>query len=78
NNVIDIEEISSDTLYEREPLIHAGALGALYIPGESIVDPLTLPLILYMHSKILGGHAQMNIEVTNGTVRGSTIDSPGI
>jgi glycerol-3-phosphate dehydrogenase len=64
--VIDVEEISSITLYEREPLLRSGALCAVYIAGESIVDPLTLPLILFLHGKILGGHVQMNTEITNG------------
>ncbi|UJR16664.1 hypothetical protein I4U23_003564 [Adineta vaga] len=66
NGVFDIEEISSTTLYQREPLLRYGALRALHIPGESLVDPLTLPLILLMHGKILGGHIQMNIEIVKG------------
>jgi L-2-hydroxyglutarate oxidase LhgO len=64
--VTDIEELSSITLYEREPHLRSDALSALYIPGECTVDPLTLPLILYMQSKLLGGHVQMNTEITNG------------
>jgi glycerol-3-phosphate dehydrogenase len=68
--VTNIEEISPTTLYEREPLVRAGALCALYIVGESIVDPLTLPLILFMHGKLLGGHVQMNTEITNGKYDG--------
>ncbi|CAF1053159.1 unnamed protein product [Rotaria sp. Silwood1] len=66
NGVTDIEEISPTTLYEREPHLRANALNALYIPGECIVDPLTLPLILYMQSKLLGGYVQMNTEIING------------
>ncbi|CAF1076705.1 unnamed protein product [Adineta ricciae] len=66
NDVLDIEEISSTMLYEREPLLRHGALAALHIPGESVVDPLTLPLILLMHGKIFGGHIQTNVEVING------------
>ena len=64
--MVDIEEISSAILYEREPFLRSGALCALCIAGECIVDPLTLPLILFMHSKILDGHVQMNTEITKG------------
>ncbi|CAF2244775.1 unnamed protein product [Rotaria magnacalcarata] len=66
NDVTDIEEISPTVLYKRQPHLRADALHALYIPGECIVDPLTLPLILYIQGKLLGGQVQMNVEVTNG------------
>ncbi|CAF0804108.1 unnamed protein product [Rotaria sordida] len=66
NGVTDVEEISSTTLYKREPHLCTDALHALYIPGECIVDPLTLPLILYVQSKLLGGHVQMNTKIING------------
>ncbi|CAF3472380.1 unnamed protein product [Rotaria socialis] len=66
NGVTDIEEISPTVLYKLQPHLRADALHALYIPGECIVDPLSLPLILYIQGKLLGGHVQMNVEITNG------------
>ncbi len=37
NGITDIEEISSTTLYSREPHLRSNALCALYIPGECVV-----------------------------------------
>lgn len=61
-----MQEISSATLYRREPHLRPNALLAVHIPDECIVDPLTLPLILYIQGKLLGGHVQMNTEITEG------------
>lgn len=66
NGVYDIEEISADRLYQMEPQLRPNALSAVFIPGECIVDPLTLPYILYMQSQLLGGRTQMNLDVTEG------------
>ena len=66
NGINDVEQISSTTLYQREPHLRPNALLAVHILDECIVDPLTLPLVLYMQGKLLGGHVQMNTEVTEG------------
>src|SRR6266571_1982578 len=44
NSCTDVRRISVDELYRREPHLGPGALGALDVPGESIVCPWTTPL----------------------------------
>lgn len=39
----------------------------MFIPGESIVDPLTLPLILYAQAKCYGGDVRTNTEIIDGS-----------
>ena len=63
---MDIEEIPVDVLYQREPNLRPDALSAIYIPGECIVDPMMLPLIIYMHAIMLGGQVKMNTEIIDG------------
>ena len=53
-------------MYQSEPHLRPNAIAALIIPGECIVDPLTLPYILYAQSKLLGGHVLTNFEVKSG------------
>src|SRR4029077_15802701 len=44
NGVSDVRPIGPGELYRREPHLGPGALGALVIPGESIICPWTTPL----------------------------------
>jgi glycerol-3-phosphate dehydrogenase len=54
NGTMDVEIISVDELYRREPKLGAGALGALEVPGESIICPFTPPLA-YATQAVLNG-----------------------
>lgn len=44
NGSTDVEFISVEELYRREPRLGPGALGALEVPGEAIICPFTPPL----------------------------------
>ena len=44
NGVIDVEIISADEVYQREPRLGSGAVGGLFVPGESTICPFTTPL----------------------------------
>lgn len=54
NGVVDVEFISLDELYKREPHLGAGALGALEVPGESIICSFTPPLA-YATQAVING-----------------------
>jgi glycerol-3-phosphate dehydrogenase len=49
-----IRELDSAELYEREPHLGPGAVGALEVPGESLVCPFTTPLA-YATEAVLAG-----------------------
>jgi glycerol-3-phosphate dehydrogenase len=54
NGVTDVEYISLDDLYRREPNLGSGAFGALEVPGESIICPFTTPLA-YATQAVING-----------------------
>ena len=46
NGVADVRLVSTEEIYRLEPHLRPGALGGLYVPGESILCTYTLPLAL--------------------------------
>ncbi|MHB9857572.1 FAD-dependent oxidoreductase [Streptomyces sp. YIM S03343] len=54
NEYRDTELIGVDELYDREPHLGPGALGALHVPGESIICPWTTTLA-YATQAVRGG-----------------------
>ncbi|KAL5004687.1 hypothetical protein ScPMuIL_018143 [Solemya velum] len=52
--ISDIEEISISRLYQEEPYLNSGACAALWIPGETILDPWMTPVAFAHHSKLKG------------------------
>lgn len=44
NGVMDVQIISVDEIYQREPHINKGALGGLLVPGEGILCTFSVPL----------------------------------
>ncbi len=63
-----IEELSADELYRKEPRLGAEALGALHIPGESIVCPWTSPLA-WASQALAGGADLMRFTKVTGLAR---------
>jgi glycerol-3-phosphate dehydrogenase len=61
--VDDARLVSPDEVYQLEPALNAGALGALYVPGESILCPFTLPLALATEAVLNGVNLQLNHRV---------------
>jgi glycerol-3-phosphate dehydrogenase len=54
NGVTDVELVSVEELYRREPKLGRGALAGLEVPGESIICPFTVPLA-YATQAVLNG-----------------------
>ncbi|WP_440509298.1 FAD-dependent oxidoreductase, partial [Serratia ureilytica] len=44
NGVLDVAQIDAAELYRREPQLAPGALAAVEVPGESVIDPWSTPL----------------------------------
>ena len=44
NGVADVVQIDRNDLRKREPYLSARGLGAVYVPGEHIIDPWSAPL----------------------------------
>ncbi len=63
NGVTDVDFISLDELYRREPHLGTGALGALAVPGESIICPFTPPLAYATQAVINGVELHLNSPV---------------
>lgn len=65
NGVPDVDFITLDELYRREPHLGAGALGVLEVPGESIICPFTPPLAYATQAVINGVELRLNSPVYN-------------
>jgi glycerol-3-phosphate dehydrogenase len=64
NGVAEVRLMSVAEIAQREPHINTGALGGLYVPGESIFCPFTLPLALATQAVSNGVVLQLNSPVT--------------
>src|SRR5215472_12470060 len=64
NGVTDVHPIGADELYRREPALGPGALGALVIPGESIICPWTTPLAYATQALAAGARLRLRSRVT--------------
>jgi glycerol-3-phosphate dehydrogenase len=64
NGVTDVYRIGVDELYRREPALGPGALGALVIPGESIICPWTTPLAYATQALAAGARLRLRSRVT--------------
>ena len=63
NGAPDVDLISVDDLYRREPHLGAGALGALEVPRESILCPFTVPLAYATQAVVNGVTLRLNSPV---------------
>jgi glycerol-3-phosphate dehydrogenase len=64
NGVTDTRRAGADELYRREPALGPGALGALVIPGESIICPWTTPLAYATEALAAGARLRLRSRVT--------------
>jgi glycerol-3-phosphate dehydrogenase len=64
NGVTDVHAIGAGELYLREPHLGPGALGALVIPGESIICPWTTPLAYATQALAAGARLRLGSRVT--------------
>ncbi len=63
NGVTDVEIVSTEEVYRREPYLGQGVLGGLLVPGESIICPFTTPLAFATQAVANGVHLSVNSPV---------------
>jgi glycerol-3-phosphate dehydrogenase len=63
NGVLDVRQLSSEEVYQREPHLAAGALGGVIVPGEGIIDPWSSPLAYMTQAVKHGGQYRFNADV---------------
>lgn len=68
NGVSDVRIISESEVYELEPNLSSGALGGLFVPGESILCPFTLPIAFATQAVLNDVKLQVNFPVENVSV----------
>ena len=68
NGVADVREIDAAELYAREPNLGPGALGAVLVPGEHVIDPWSAPLAYLLQATAHGAEVRLRCEVTGGTL----------
>jgi glycerol-3-phosphate dehydrogenase len=60
----DVRLVSTTVLYEMEPHLAPGALGAVFVPGEVLVDPWLIPIAYAHHAIVNGGRLHLKACVT--------------
>ena len=66
NGITDVRRIDTAELYAREPNLAPGALGAVLVPGEHVIDPWSAPLA-YVHQALAhGALVRRSTEVQGG------------
>ena len=73
NGVMDVEIISAEEIYRREPHINKGALGGLLVPGEGILCTFTVPLACAYQAVLNGVELFLNFQVKE--IRPETIEN---
>jgi glycerol-3-phosphate dehydrogenase len=81
NGCTDVRPVGADELYRREPHLGPGALGALEIPGESVICPWTTPLAYATQALAAGARLRLRSRVTGiraGDAEHQVITSTGV
>ncbi len=72
NGVMDVQIISVDEIYKREPHINKGALGGLLVPGEGILCTFSVPLAFAYQAVLNDVELFLNFQVKE--IRPQTTD----
>lgn len=67
NGVADVVQIDTHQLAQQEPQLHPGALGAVWVPGEHIIDAWSAPLAYAQQALAHGATLMRNTEVRGAT-----------
>lgn len=67
----NVKQITASDLLEKEPHLSPNALGAVYVPGESIVDPWRIPITLAQIAIAQGATLLTSCHVTSGERHGN-------
>jgi len=81
NGVTDVRRVGTSELYRREPHLGPGALGALEIPGESIICPWTTSLAYATQALAAGARLRLRSRVTGiraGTAEHQVVTGTGV
>ncbi len=70
NGVRDVDIIGADMLRKREPNLSNGALGAVDVPAESIIDPWSAPYVYLRQALENGARVFVSCEVRGGAFDG--------
>lgn len=68
NNVLDVAIIDKDELYRREPHLAEGAMAAVTVPGEAVIDPWSTPLAYLTQAVKHGAQYHFHSEVISGSL----------
>ncbi len=74
NGYTECELISSEQLYKLEPNLGQGALAALTVPGEWIIDPWTPIIAFATQAKLAGAQILLNTKVEKITHQGEVFN----
>ncbi len=66
NGSSQVSIITKEELYQKEPNLAKGALGAVFVPGEYIIDPWSSPLAYLTQAVAHGADYQFHTEVLSG------------
>ena len=66
NGIADVHRVSSDALQKAEPYLNKAALGAVAVPGESIIDPWSAPYAYLAQALENGAQLFRECEVQGG------------
>lgn len=72
NGVDDTRLLCPREIRRMEPALGDGAVAALHVPGESLVDPWSTPLAYLEQARVLGAGLLRRCEVTGGHFDGDT------
>lgn len=72
NGVPYVHEITRDDLFRREPSLSQAAKGAVFVPGEHIIDPWSAPLAYAFQAIAHDAVILRNSEVTGGAFTNGT------
>src|SRR5262249_41728515 len=68
NGIPEVDLIVRSALQLHEPHLSATALGAVRIPGESLIDPWSAPLAYARQALAHGAHVRCRAEVRSGVL----------
>ncbi|HEX5941077.1 MAG TPA: NAD(P)/FAD-dependent oxidoreductase, partial [Anaerolineales bacterium] len=63
NGDMDVQIISKEEVYQREPHLGEGALGGMFVPGEGILCTFTIPLACATQAVVNGVTLRVNFAV---------------
>ena len=72
NNVDTVQMIDAVQLRKQAPHLSHSALGAVFIPGEFVIDPWSSPLAYLTQAVINGAQVRFGYAVTSGQFDGDT------